>query len=128
MRLYNKLPCSAILYRGMRSKKWIDREKGVILPAAFFRRPTDTDGLSTNLASVCTIDDVRSKLNPCHGVVSLHAGRICDIGLDIEQDSLDHANITGVPLLDEDDVEAERLAGLLAKQSRIRWLPDLTRS
>jgi hypothetical protein len=127
MPLYNNLPCSAILYRGMRSKKWIDREKEVVLPAAFLRRPIDTDGLSTNLASACTIDDARSKLNPCHGVVSLHTGHIRDIGLDVEQDSPDHANIIGVPLLDEDDVEAERLAGLLAKQSRIQWLPNLTR-
>jgi hypothetical protein len=123
MSVYQKLPCNTIVYRAMRNRSWINRGEGVVSPAAFVRRSSDTDGLSVNLATVCTIEDVRKKLTTCHGVISLHTGRIRDITLDIQQDSYDHANIVGVPYQHENPVEAERLAGLLAKQSRIQWLP-----
>ncbi|MEH2362761.1 hypothetical protein [Nostoc sp.] len=49
----------------------------------------------------------------------MHVGRIRDLGLDVIQDSSDHANIIGLPDVNDDPVTAERLAGLLAKQSRI---------
>lgn len=95
--------------------------------AAFIRRPKkDVDGLSVNLASACTIDDVCGNLDPCHGVISLHTGRIRDIGLNVEQDTPRHANITGVPYQEGAEANiaaAERLALLLAEQSRIQWLP-----
>ncbi|MCC5637594.1 hypothetical protein LC593_17460 [Nostoc sp. CHAB 5844] len=40
------------------------------------------------------------------------------VGVDVEQDSANHANIVGLPDREDDLVLAERLAGLLAKRSR----------
>lgn len=131
MASYPKLPCSAIVYRTMRSKHWIDRDKHVVAPAAFYRRlenglnglPKDKDGLSVDIASVCKVEEAGANLTRRYGVVSLHTGRIRDIGLDVVQDTPSHANITGTPYKDEDDARAEFLATLLAKQSRIQWTP-----
>lgn len=94
-----------------------------MLPDAYIRRPNDTDGLSVNLASACTIEEARTKLRECHGIASLHVGRVRDIGLDVKQDSIDHANIIGVPSSADHPKEIEHIARLLAKQSRIQWLP-----
>ena len=121
---YPALPCSEIVYRGMRSRRWLDPTRENVLPAAFFRRPNETDGLSVNPSSECDIKYVRELLNPCHGVVSLHVGRVRDLGLEVEQDESKHACIKGLPYQDEDPLQAERLAGQLAKQARIQWLPD----
>jgi hypothetical protein len=44
--------------------------------------------------------------------------------LDVEQDSVNHANITGLPNREDDLAQAERLAGLLARQSQIIWEPE----
>lgn len=123
MIVYQALPCNTIIYRAMRNRSWLNRGEGVVSPAAFVRRLNDRDGLSVNLATVCTVEEVRHKLTTCHGVISLHVGRIRDIALDVQQDSYDHANIVGIPYQQENPVEAERMAGLLAKQSRIQWLP-----
>jgi hypothetical protein len=46
-------------------------------------------------------------------------GRIRDLGLDVVPDSPDHAYITGLPLQDDDPLNAERLARLLAGQARL---------
>jgi hypothetical protein len=119
------LPCSAIVYRALLRKKWVDKNTGRIMAAAFLRRPestgNDLDGVSVSPAETCSVEDVRNAFNECFGVVSLHVGRVRDMGLDVAPDTLVHANITGLPAPDNDPVEAERLAGLLARQARIVW-------
>ncbi|WP_292749398.1 hypothetical protein [Nostoc sp. NMS4] len=43
--------------------------------------------------------------------------------MDVEQDSVNHANIVGLPYREDNLAEAERLAGLLAKRSHLVWQP-----
>ncbi|MBI3469570.1 MAG: hypothetical protein HY000_41745 [Planctomycetes bacterium] len=52
-------------------------------------------------------------------MLSLHVGRLRDIGLDVVPDEPQHANITNLPYPQDDPVTAERLAGLIARQARI---------
>lgn len=120
---YPILSCSEIIYRAMRSKSWLRLDTREVLPAAFIRRPRpkDADGVSVSPASICSIEETRNKLNKCYGVVSLHVGRVRDIGLDVQQNGPDHASIVDIPYQEDDPLEAERLAGLLARQSRIQW-------
>jgi hypothetical protein len=112
------LACSAIFYRAMARKNWIDKVTQRVLPAAFKRRPSpaDDDGLSVNVASPqsCT-----SSLRQCFGVASLHVGRVRDAGLDVVVDAAPHANIIGLLRDTDDRTEAERLASLLARQARL---------
>jgi hypothetical protein len=111
------LPCNAIVYRALKKRKWINEDTGQILPDAFLLRK-DEVGISVNIATVCSPQECASRFNRCNAVASLHVGRVRDLGLDIIQNKPNHAYITGLP--QEDDLaEAERLAGLLAKKSRI---------
>jgi len=130
------LECEAIVWRLLRRKAWIDKDTiasdiKVILPDAYLRRKDmDTDGLSVGIKGVCTLEDFKSSLNKVHGVVSLHVGRVRDLGLDVFPDDRQlieeqgfeydpcHANIVNLPYVEDNTKEAERLAGLLAKQSR----------
>lgn len=121
------LLCNAIVYRALLRKNWIDKNTGRIQSAAFFRRPKDTgndlDGLSVSIAAACSIEDARGGFTSCYGIATLHVGRVRDIGLDVQPDSPIHANITGLPCKEDNLIEAERLAGLLARQARIAWQP-----
>ena len=124
--MFPPLPCSAIVYRAILNKRFIDRHNNNrITSGAFFKRlkesGNDRKGLSVDLANQCTIEEVRAPFRACFGVATLHVGRIRDIALDVEQDTPKHANITGVPYKEDDLVQAERLAGLLAKQARLAW-------
>ena len=111
------LPCSAIVYRAMARKSWID-STGRVLSAAFMRRPPpkDEDGLSVDVKSASSC---YKSLRDCYGVVSLHTGRLRDLQLDVVPDELTHANVTGLPRQEEDRTSAEHLASELAKQARI---------
>lgn len=118
MRIMEALSCSAIVYRAMSRKKWIDRENDRVLPAAFIRRPPpqDESGLSVDIASPRSCHET---LRNCYGVASLHVGRARDLRLDVIVDAPPHANIAGLPRQEDDRTEAEHLASLLAKQARI---------
>jgi hypothetical protein len=50
------------------------------------------------------------------GVASLEVGRVREIGLDVKQDSPNHANIVGLPHREDDLAEAER--------SHVVWQPN----
>lgn len=133
------LECEAIVWRLVRKKAWIDKDTidadiKVILPDAYVRRKdVDMDGLSVGIEAVCTLQEFKSSLNKVHGVVSLHVGCVRDLGLDVVPDDPHlvaeqgrkydpcHANIVNIPYVEDDPKEAERLAGLLARQSR--WIP-----
>jgi len=130
------LECEAIVWRLLRKKAWIDKDTidadiKVILPDAYLRRKeVDMDGLSVGIKGVCTLEDFKASLNKVHGVVSLHVGRVRNLGLDVLPDDPQlieeqggeydpcHATIVNAPCIEDDPKEAERLAGLLARQSR----------
>ncbi|MEH2407114.1 MAG: hypothetical protein V7K18_00845 [Nostoc sp.] len=117
---YKPLSCSAIVYRALLRKQWIDKDtERVKADAYFLRKNKNEKGLSVNIAAHCSPKQCAAKFNKCFALASLHVGRIRDLGLDVIQDSSDHANIIGLPDVNDDAVTAERLAGLLAKQSRI---------
>ena len=116
---YPPLSCDAIVYRILR-KRWINKDTGEVLPDAFFLRKEQNEvGVSVDIATACTPAECASKFKKCNAVASLHVGRVRDLGLDIIQDTPIHANIMNLPYREDDPATAERLAGMLAKQSRI---------
>jgi hypothetical protein len=124
-----KLPCGFIVYRAIR-RRWVVEHTGELATIAFIRRPNDTDGLSVNTESV---EGARNTTQKCFAVVSLHVGRVRNIGLDVIPDEPNHANITNLPSAEEYEssieyrTRAERLAGKLIRQSRFAWRkPDST--
>lgn len=118
------MPCSAIVYRALLRRQWIDEETEKIERSAYFlRKNKNEQGLSVRIASACTPQRFAAQFRNCYGVVSLHVGRIRDLGLDVVPDSPSHAQIVGLPYREDDRPKADRLARLLTNQSRIVWLP-----
>lgn len=117
---FGALPCSAIVYRALLKKQWINEDTGKVKADAYFLREKEKyTGLSVNIAKTCSPQQCAEGFRKCFGVTSLHVRRIRDIGLDVVQDTSDHASIINLPYIEDNRAEAERLAGLLAKQSRI---------
>lgn len=117
---FELLPCSSIVYRALLKKRWINEDTGDVKADAFFLKEKDLpSGLSVNIAATCPPEQCAASFNKCSAVVSLHVGRVRDLGLDVVPDSETHANITGLPHGEDNLAEAERFAGLLAKQSRL---------
>lgn len=114
----DSLACSTLVYRALARRKWIDPVSQSVLPAAFLRRPPpqDDDGLSVNFESAASC---AKTLRECFGVVSLHVGRLRDLGIDVRVDDAPHALIIGLPRTSDDPGRAEWLASQLAKQSRL---------
>jgi hypothetical protein len=112
-----ELACSAIVYRAVSRKEFIDRVTGKVTPAAFILRPRpkDDDGLSVDFKSARSC---YKSLKKCYGVVSLHVGRVRNLKLDIVPDDPTHANVTGLPRQEENPTEAANLADELARQAR----------
>lgn len=116
---------SAIVYRALLRKRWIDQDTGKVKADAYFLREKEKNtGLSVSIALTCSPQQCAKKFLECFGVASLNVGRIRDIGLDVVPDSLNHANITGLPYREDDRDGAERFAGLLARQSCVVWTPE----
>lgn len=116
------LPCSTIVYRVLLKKRWINQDTGTVEAGAYFLREKEKErGLSVNIEGRCSPQQCADKFDKCFGVASLHVGRIrdLDLGLDVIAGETDHALITGLPYQNDNLAEAERIAGLLAKQSRI---------
>jgi hypothetical protein len=117
---YLPLPCDTIVYRALSKKKWINEDTGEVLADAFVRRKDRQEiGISVNIATAITPAECASKFNRCNAVASLHVSCVRDLGLDIIQNKPTHANIVGLPYREDDAPTAERLAGMLAQQSRI---------
>jgi hypothetical protein len=101
--IFPALPCNTIVYRALTRSSWINKRTKGATSAAFIKRPhlpdkdPDRQGLSTFIAANCSLQQVYSMFSSCFGVVTLHVGRLRDIGLDICQDTPIHANITGLP-------------------------------
>ena len=122
MTAFAPLPNHAVIYRALLRKQWIDEDTGRVKADAYLLRANEP-GLSVNLASVCFPEQCAALFRKCYGVASLEVGDVREIGLDVEQDAVNHANIVGLPDRADDMAEAERLAGLLARRSQIVWQP-----
>jgi hypothetical protein len=120
---WEPLPDDTIVYRALLRKQWIDEDTGRVKADAYFLR-TNESGLSVNIASVCSPEQCAGSFRKCYGVASLQTGAIREIGLDVDRDSIDHANIVGLPDREDNLAEAERLAGLLARSSQLVWQPE----
>lgn len=121
---YPPLASSVELYRALRPS-WIDQDTGEILETAFQRRnlPQDQKGVSVDLAAAFVLEDyAKTALKNCKGVASIIVGRVREIeDLDVLQDAATHANITGLPHIEEDPKKSEDLAGALKKRATIAW-------
>jgi hypothetical protein len=123
MSQFERLLGDSIIYRAILRKQWIDEDTGRVKADAYFLRASEY-GLSVNIASACSPQQCAELFRKCYGIASLEIGRVRELGLDVEQDSPNHANIVGLPYQENNLAEAERLAGLLAKRSQIVWKPE----
>jgi hypothetical protein len=123
MRQFDPLPDNATVYRALLRKQWINEDTVRVKADAYFLRVNER-GLSVNLANVCSPKQCAELFRKCYGVASLEVRGVREVGLDVEQDSVNHANVVGLPYREDDLAEAERLAGLLARQSQIVWKPQ----
>ncbi|MCC3422656.1 MAG: hypothetical protein JGK12_01705 [Microcoleus sp. PH2017_01_SCD_O_A] len=122
---FDSLADSAIVYRALLRRQWIDETSDIVLLFAYLLRPNEP-GLSVTIASVCSPEQCAAKFRNCYGVASLQVGQIRELGLDAVPDSASHAQIVGLPYVTDDRDRAERLADLLAERSRIVWTPSQT--
>ena len=125
----DQLPCSTIVYRTITKRRHIGND-GRPRAFEFHRRPPhpetgkprDVKGLSVNydvqVPDGCAPDYTGKKL-----IVSLHVGRVRDIhgDLDVVPDSVNHANIVGVPRKVENAEKLEQFAAALVAMSRNAW-------
>lgn len=122
---FDSLADSAIVYRALLRRQWIDETSDIVLLFAYLLRPNEP-GLSVTIASVCSPEQCAAKFQNCYGVASIQVGQIRELGLDAIPDSDSHAQIVGLPYVKDDRDRAERLADLLAERSRIVWTPSQT--
>ncbi|MEG3847637.1 hypothetical protein QT971_26740 [Microcoleus sp. herbarium19] len=113
---------SAIVYRALLRRQWIDETSDLVLLFAYLLRSNEP-GLSVTIASVCSPEQCAAKFRNCYGVASIQVGQIRELGLDAVPDSASHAQIVGLPYVTDDRDRAERLADLLAERSIIVWKP-----
>lgn len=123
MNAVDSLPCSTIVYRTITRASDFDKDQGRALANAFHRRQRDLDGVSVDYGlppSECGL-----QLAGRRAVVSLHVGRVRNIGLDVVPNHVpNHANIVGMPFREHDSDRAEKLAKALATQARVAWRAD----
>ncbi|MEG3861223.1 hypothetical protein [Microcoleus sp. herbarium12] len=120
---FEPLPESAIVYRALLRRQWIDEANNLVVSSAYLLRANEP-GLSVTIASVCSPEQCAAKFRNCYGVASLQVGQIRELGLDAVPDSASHAQIVGLPYVIDDRDRAERLADLLAEQSIVIWKPS----
>jgi hypothetical protein len=83
---------------------------------AFFIRLSERDtGLSVNFD--LTPEQCRAQFKKTYGVRSLLVQFVRALELEVIPDDAHHANVTGIPHIDDDPVRAEFLAGELLKIS-----------
>jgi hypothetical protein len=121
---YSQLTDDAFVYRALLRHFWIDEDTGQVKRDAYYlrfdRRET---GLSVNVASVYEPKACAARFRNCYGVARLQVGEIRSINLDVLRDSIGHANIIGLPYRESDRLQADRLARLLSRMSKIVWRP-----
>ena len=118
----HRVPAGTIVYRGLGSKGWLDRQRDPwgIRHGAFIRKRKDDDGLTVApeshlccqiaLFQIAAIDvaAIEKMVNPITGE-----------NLYVWQDSEDHACIPNLPFHDEHPLEAQGLATDLANASEL---------
>lgn len=116
-----------------RTRSWTDPDnENQIKPEAFFRRapivkdgaivcPRDQDGLSVFRGDKITADECADQFGTCFGVVTVHAGTLRDLGLEIIADPEDDrkALITNLPFENPGDPAQEFLIGRVADSARV---------
>lgn len=123
-----ELPCNTILYRSIRAAR--DFQDGRALSGAFMRRESES-GLSVDF-DVAVPDGCGRRLTKKYAIVSLHCGKVRDLGLsvltdegnpDVSEPEPNHAEIRGVPLAVDDDstAKAENIAAKLVEMARTVW-------
>lgn len=119
---FESLSDRAIVYRALLRKNWIDRETEEINAEAYLLRKEKNElGLSVRIASACSLAECAARFRKCYGIASLEVGPIRELGLEVVPDSPSHAQIIGLPNLEDDARRALELADLLAQQSLLVW-------
>lgn len=124
--------CNTILYRAILRKAWFDPDsRSAVKPEAFFRRrpsekdgqwyPRDEDGLSLFRAEKISAEECMKEFGTCFGIVSLHSGRLKDLGLNIVLDDQDSRKVLvdNLPFENPGDADQEKLVGDVAVSARI---------
>ena len=123
---FEPLPNSAIVYRALLRKQWINEDTGLVESEAYYlRKNKNEQGISVNIASVFSPEQCAARFRTCYGVARLEVGGIRELGLDVIPDSISHADIIGLPYEEDDPEMADLLADLLAEQSIVIWKPSL---
>lgn len=91
MNQFEPLPLDAIVYRILLRKQWISEDTGRVKADAYFLRANEP-GLSVQIANACSPEQCAGLFRKCYGVASLEVRNIRQIGLDVEQDSVNHAS------------------------------------
>ncbi|BAZ66554.1 hypothetical protein NIES4106_13060 [Fischerella sp. NIES-4106] len=94
------LPCSAIVYRALLKKRWLNQDIGRVEAGAYLLREKEKNrGLSVNIAAICSPQKCAGKFDKCFGVASLHVGRIRELGLDVVADKYSRFQVNEVQIL-----------------------------
>lgn len=119
-----EIPPKSPIYRAVSKKWWIRND--IVSPSAFLLRRESKDGnpekeLSVNTKADCSREICVAGLKDCYGELKLIAEQIRSLELDVVPNPLPtnqfHAVIINLPIYTEETIkEAERMAGLLAKQ------------
>jgi hypothetical protein len=121
---YPQLADDAFVYRALLRQSWIDEDTGKTKRDAYYLRFDRSEtGLSVNVASVYEPEACAARFRNCYGIALLQVGDIRNINLDVLRDSIGHANIIGLPYRESDRLQADRLARLLSRMSKIVWRP-----
>lgn len=117
----SQLPCHFLVYRMIPSDaEWIE-EDGTLDPAIFYRKRRDSDGVSLATTVRAGLEVMKKFHRPVEGALSLHVGWVRNIDkLDVtrKRPTDTHAIIEGLPYIDANPKEAERLADRLLKIAR----------
>jgi hypothetical protein len=105
-------PQPQYIYRAFRSKTWAD-SSGTVNINAFRRRPPRPDGSSPDSGGISvafTEAGAKASLKTCHGLCRIEVSKLLALQLGgaklgLNQDSGDHADITGLPFDTPDNAD-----------------------
>jgi hypothetical protein len=127
-------PCNTIIYRTIRRVAWFDPDDDLrVVDSAFARRrpkiddggnvidPMDEDGLSLFDSFHIEARACIEQELTCHGLATLHVGKLRDLGLEVIRDPDNHRKVlvTNMPFENPGEPEAEALLDAVADSSRI---------
>jgi len=115
------LECSAIVLRAVLRAKNIDRAAKKVLAGAFLLRtfPDGTREAGLSVSFNLSPAEAAAQFSKCHGIASLHVGRVRTLELDVVPDEPNHANILTLPHPADDPARAEYFASRLQEQARL---------